>query len=158
MLDNWTLKEVLGKKLLTPGFRRKAVDWAIKEKRHSQRRACELAGMEPKVYRYRSKRPVYAAIENGVALDGSLKTKIASLQQRRSQLIHLIALKQRKLDTPVTKISAAKAADFSKAICTRLGDRTKPAFARAYLHMVVSRVEVGKTKICITGRKETLAS
>ena len=38
------------------------MDWAIKEKRHSQRRACALVGMEPKVYRYRSTRPNDASI------------------------------------------------------------------------------------------------
>lgn len=33
------------------------MDWAIKEKGLSQRRACGLAGIDPRVYRYRSKRP-----------------------------------------------------------------------------------------------------
>jgi len=33
------------------------VDWAIKEKGLSQRRACGLAGIDPRVYRYRSRRP-----------------------------------------------------------------------------------------------------
>ena len=39
------------KKLLRPGSRRKAVDWAMKEKSYSQRRACALAGIDPRVYR-----------------------------------------------------------------------------------------------------------
>ena len=42
-----------GKKLLTPRTRRGAVDWAMKERGHSQRRACGLVGMDPRVYRYR---------------------------------------------------------------------------------------------------------
>ena len=46
-----------GKKLLTPGSRRAAVTWAIKQKSYSQRRACRLVGLEPKTYRYASKRP-----------------------------------------------------------------------------------------------------
>ncbi len=33
------------------------MDWAIREKRLSQRRACDLAGIDPRVYRYRSRRP-----------------------------------------------------------------------------------------------------
>jgi putative transposase len=33
------------------------VDWAIEEKGYSQRRACVLVGMEPKTYRYASRRP-----------------------------------------------------------------------------------------------------
>ena len=31
--------------------------WAIEEKSYSQRRACELVGMSPRIYRYRSRRP-----------------------------------------------------------------------------------------------------
>lgn len=42
---------------MTPGARRSAVTWAISEKGYSQRRACGLVGLEPKVYRYASKRP-----------------------------------------------------------------------------------------------------
>jgi len=38
------------------------VNWAINEKRHSQRRACALVGIDPKTYRYRSKRPDDAVI------------------------------------------------------------------------------------------------
>ena len=38
------------------------MDWAMKEKKHSQRRACGLVGIEPKVYRYRSTRPDDASI------------------------------------------------------------------------------------------------
>nr|WP_154667607.1 IS3 family transposase [Leisingera caerulea] len=57
MLDVATLKEMLGKKLLKPGSRRRAVDWAMKEKSYSQRRACALAGIDPRVYRRRPVRP-----------------------------------------------------------------------------------------------------
>ncbi|SFG34315.1 hypothetical protein SAMN05192565_1022 [Methylobacterium gossipiicola] len=38
-------------KLLTPGARRTAVNWAIEEKGYSQRRAYGLIGLEPKTYR-----------------------------------------------------------------------------------------------------------
>ena len=50
------------KKLLTPRTRRGAVDRAMKEKGHSQRRACGLVGMDPRVYRHRSTRPDDGAI------------------------------------------------------------------------------------------------
>jgi putative transposase len=33
------------------------VTWAIEQKDYSQRRACRLVGIEPKTYRYRSRRP-----------------------------------------------------------------------------------------------------
>ena len=33
------------------------MSWAIREKGYTQRRACRLVGLEPKTYRYASKRP-----------------------------------------------------------------------------------------------------
>ena len=57
MLDVSTLREMLGKKRLTPRARRDAVTWAIAEKGYSQRRACGLVGIAPKTYRYASIRP-----------------------------------------------------------------------------------------------------
>ena len=46
---------MLGKNL-TPGLRKRAVTWAIREKNYSQRRACGLVGLHPKTYRYATKR------------------------------------------------------------------------------------------------------
>jgi putative transposase len=37
-------------------LRRLAVNWAIKDKSYSQRRACALVGLRPKTYRYASRR------------------------------------------------------------------------------------------------------
>ncbi len=51
-----------GKKLLTPGLRRSAATWAIREQGYSQRRACKLMGIEPKTCRYVSRRPDDGAI------------------------------------------------------------------------------------------------
>jgi putative transposase len=56
VMDNATLKEMLAKKLQTPAARRSAVRWAIEEREYSQRRACSLIGLAPKVYRHRSRR------------------------------------------------------------------------------------------------------
>ena len=38
------------------------MSWAIKQKDYLQRRACRVFGMEPKTYRYASRRPDDAAI------------------------------------------------------------------------------------------------
>jgi putative transposase len=38
------------------------VTWAIDEKCYSQRRACDLVGLDPKTYRYASRRPDDAAV------------------------------------------------------------------------------------------------
>src|SRR5262245_6482100 len=64
MMDVATLRAMLGKKLLTPGSGRNAVAWAIEEKNYSQRRACRLVGVAPRVYRYRSRRPDDAGLRN----------------------------------------------------------------------------------------------
>jgi putative transposase len=50
-----------------------AVSWAIKDKDYSQRRACGLVGMEPKTYRYASKRPD----------DGALRQRLKELALER---------------------------------------------------------------------------
>ncbi|MGN6117987.1 MAG: IS3 family transposase [Nitrobacter sp.] len=73
MLDVSTLKEMLGKKLLTPSLRRRAVTWAISERSYSQRRACDLVGLYPKTYRYTSTRPD----------DGPLRTQLKELASQR---------------------------------------------------------------------------
>ncbi|MBO9398116.1 IS3 family transposase [Shimia sp. R9_2] len=73
MMDVATLKEMLGKKLLRPGSRRNAVNWAMKTKGHNQRRACALAGIDPRVYRRRSKRPA----------DTELRTRMKELASER---------------------------------------------------------------------------
>ena len=49
------------------------MSWAIKEKSYSQRRACALVGLAPKVYRYRSKRPD----------DADLRTRLKELANER---------------------------------------------------------------------------
>jgi putative transposase len=50
-----------------------AVSWAIKDKDYSQRRACALVGIEPKTYRYASKRPD----------DGALRQRLKELALER---------------------------------------------------------------------------
>lgn len=60
------------------------MDWAMKEKGYSQRRACRLVGIEPKVYRYRSTRPD----------DGSLRQRLKELAGQRRRFgyrrLHLL--------------------------------------------------------------------
>lgn len=61
VMDVSTLKELLAKKLVTPGLRREAATWAITERDYSQRRACRLIGIDPKTWRYASRRPAEEA-------------------------------------------------------------------------------------------------
>ena len=54
------------------------MSWAITEKSYSQRRACELTGLAPKVYRYRSRRTD----------DGALRARLRFLAASRR--LHLL--------------------------------------------------------------------
>ncbi len=60
------------------------MSWAIEEKDYSQRRACALAGLAPKVYRYRTRR----------ADDGVLRTRLKALAAHRRRFgyrrLHLL--------------------------------------------------------------------
>jgi len=49
------------------------VTWATKDKSYSQRRACALAGIDPRVYRRTSKRPA----------DTELRTRMKELASER---------------------------------------------------------------------------
>ena len=49
--------------------------WAIEEKCYSQRRACGLIGLDPKTYRYASRRPDDAAVRT--------RLKELALERRR---------------------------------------------------------------------------
>ena len=62
--DASTLQAMLGKNL-TPGLRKRAVTWAIREKNYSQRRACGLVGLHPKTYRYATKRLAMKSFAGG---------------------------------------------------------------------------------------------
>lgn len=60
------------------------MNWAIKEKNYSQRRACALVGIAPRVFRYRSIRPD----------DGSLRQRLRELSSERRRFgyrrLHLL--------------------------------------------------------------------
>ena len=49
------------------------MSWAIQDKQYTQRRACRLVGLEPKTYRYASKRPD----------DGALRERLRALASER---------------------------------------------------------------------------
>jgi putative transposase len=67
------------------------VNWAIEEKSYSQRRACALVGMAPRVYRYQSRRPD----------DAGLRQRLRELSSERRRFgyrrLHLL-LKREGVD------------------------------------------------------------
>lgn len=62
--------------------------WAIEEKSYSQRRACELVGMSPRIYRYRSRRP------DDVGLRIRLRKLAAERRRFGYRRLHLVLKRQ----------------------------------------------------------------
>ena len=64
------------------------MDWAVREKSHTQRKACELVGLEPKVYRYQSVRPD----------DGVVRQRLRELASERRRFgyrrLHLLLTRE----------------------------------------------------------------
>lgn len=58
--------------------RRRAVDWAMKEKSYAQRRACALAEIDPRVYRRQRVRPQ----------DGDVRERLRDLSGERRRFGH----------------------------------------------------------------------
>jgi putative transposase len=63
------------------------VTWAIEQKDYSQRRACRLVGIEPKTYRYSSRRPD----------DGAVRERLRALAAERRRFgyrrLHILLTK-----------------------------------------------------------------
>ena len=62
--------------------------WAIEEKNYSQRRACRLVGMAPRVYRYRTGRP------DDVGLRNRLRKLAAERRRFGYRQLHLVLKRQ----------------------------------------------------------------
>ena len=62
--------------------------WAIEERNYSQRRACGLVGMAPRVYRYRSSRP------DDVGLRNRLRKLAAERRRFGYRRLHLVLKRQ----------------------------------------------------------------
>ena len=65
-----------------------AVTWAMERKGYSQRRACGLVGLEPKTYRYASKRPDDGEVR------GRLRTLVAERRRFGYQLLHILLARE----------------------------------------------------------------
>ncbi|PZQ08484.1 MAG: IS3 family transposase [Rhodanobacter denitrificans] len=73
MLDNAGLKDLLGKKMVTPAARREAVAHLQDHLGMSERRACRVVGADRKSMRYRSTRPD----------DADVRVRLRDLAQQR---------------------------------------------------------------------------
>ena len=64
------------------------MDWAMEERGHTQRRACNLVGVDPRVYRYRSNRPE----------EGELRQRLRELAAERRRFgyrrLHLLLARE----------------------------------------------------------------
>jgi hypothetical protein len=76
------------------------VTWAIENKGYTQRRACGLVGMEPRVYRYRSSRPDDTDLRKRLrelAAERRLQTQSSSEGARRHARPHATSFRARRI-------------------------------------------------------------
>jgi site-specific DNA recombinase len=94
---------------------------------------------------------LFATVADVIELDASLRSEIARLQEQKGQIDKLINAKARKLHEPFAEVSADKAALFAAAVQTKLFGTSNPAFAKAYLKVMVSRVDVSISEVNLYG-------
>ena len=73
MLDNAMLKDIAGKKMVTPGARRDAAAYLRAQHEVSERRACRALAVARAVVRYRSRRPD----------DGAVRARLRAIASER---------------------------------------------------------------------------
>ncbi len=100
---------------------------------------------------------LYVLASDGIEMDGSLRSHLKGLQDRREQLIKQISGLERQRDLPVRKLSKERREIIAQKIRQRLMHPDDPGFRRAYLRLMVSQVEVSDEEIRITGPNAALA-
>jgi putative transposase len=124
VMDNATLKEMLRKNFCAA--RKSAVSWAIEKKDYSQRRACGLVGVAPKVWRHRTRR----------SDDGVLRTRLLALAAERRRFgyrrLHLL-LKREGLRVNHKKLFRIYREE--KLVVRRRSGRTRALGTRAPMMM-----------------------
>ncbi|MGB0920285.1 MAG: hypothetical protein ACPG06_09685 [Alphaproteobacteria bacterium] len=98
------------------------------------------------------------AITDGL-VDGSyaFRAKLKEHQNRRSELIRLIAQEERKTSLPPQALSNAQIDRFGKALKQMLTDGPM-AFRKAYLGVIVDEIIVSREQVTITGSKAAFAA
>lgn len=96
--------------------------------------------------------------DGGAERDATVGARIKALQDDIKEAVHLLAALELKSEAPLSRLSGADGARFAKAIAARLKDKDDPHFARAYLRLFISRIDVAKDKITITGPDDAIAA
>ena len=101
---------------------------------------------------------LFSAIEDGLAADtDSFRNRLTALEDQRSETLRLIAIKEHELALPLKRLSNGQIERMAKAIRDTL--KSGPtAFRKAYLKLLIDRIEVSPSEIRITGSKAALAA
>ncbi|WP_374631721.1 recombinase family protein [Ferrovibrio sp.] len=100
---------------------------------------------------------LYEAVEKGSVPEGdSLRNRFSKQEQRRDELIRQIADTKRQAARPSISLSPAKIEAFTQALHTAL-TAGNPSLRRAYLRLLVSKIEVDDGEIRMTGSNAVLA-
>ena len=99
---------------------------------------------------------LYKALEDGLVSDSdSFRNRLSGHEQRREEVMRLIAMTKRRLDQPRSLITPRKIEAFTTAMRDRLrsGDSK---FRKTYLRLFVERIEVDDGEVRICGSKDAL--
>ncbi len=98
-------------------------------------------------------------VERGVANldDDALRNRLSAHNQRRDEILRLIALKDRERSVSGKMIDSSQIRAFAAAVERKLRDPDRK-FARAYLRLFMDRIEVDDGEIRIQGPKSALVA
>ncbi|MAU41080.1 MAG: recombinase family protein [Kordiimonas sp.] len=101
---------------------------------------------------------LFDAVSEGVVTDSSaFRRSQNKLEAEREELMRLIAIKDRRLQVGLKRISTRQLELFGKKLQKML--LSGPfAFRKEYLHLLVDQIEVGKEQVTIKGSKAALAA
>ena len=100
---------------------------------------------------------LYEAVESGMLTDAdTLRNRMSNLQQRREEVMRLIAMTRRQLDAPRNIITSKKIDAFASAMRDRLSNGPVE-FRKAYVRLFVERIEVDDNEVRISGAKAALS-
>lgn len=102
---------------------------------------------------------LWAEVGRGdVELDPILSAHVKELQEKRKQIIRSQAQLERARSAPVSALMGADVECFADALRKRITDASDPKFARAYLRVLIDRIDVETDAIKISGSKHALAA
>ena len=151
--------DALLRKILTPARFRPLLEETFKQMKDQNQGARSALTALRRSLRDTEKKieNLYKAIEDGLVGDtASFRQRLTNLEEERSESLRLIGIRERELALPIKRLSNSQLERMAGAIRETL--KSGPtAFRKAYLKLLVEKIEVSSNVVKITGSKVALA-